>query len=202
MRIHVETKSTIREFTVEVEGLSPLSFSRHYDKLSVPKMNDKESDNAYEIRTWRNRLHFNKEGECYVPPTCIKNSLVTTAQFLGLKIPGKGSNQYAKHFERGILVNDPVMLGVHRDKVPCETYFVPSDGKKGGSKRVLKNFPVIQPWKGIAKVMVIDDEIPNEIFARVFHEAGRFNGWGRFRPQTGGFYGRFICKSIDVEEAA
>ena len=66
------------------------------------------------------------------------------------------------------MVNDPVMLDVHRDQVPSETFFVPSDGQKGGGKRVRKNFPMIEPWVGIAKIMVIDDEIPNEIFARVF----------------------------------
>jgi hypothetical protein len=97
------------------------------------------------------------------------------------------------------MCNDPMMLGVHQEEVRCETYFVPSDGQRGGGKRVRKNFPAIDPWSGTVTVLVIDDEIPNEIFARVFHECGRFNGWGRFRPQTNGFYGRFIVKDIDLE---
>jgi hypothetical protein len=207
--IEIETKSSLRTFNAEIEGASPISFSRHYDTLSVPRLTDKESPDAYEIRTWRNRLHINKDGHVYVPPTCIKASLVSTARFLSIRIPGKNQATYTKNFEQGLLVTEPMLLlqpsgnngdlkPVLASEVPFETFFVPSDGKKGGGKRVRKNFPAIYTWAGIAKIVVLDDTIPNEIFGRVFVECGRFNGWGRFRPQTGGFYGRFTIRKLTV----
>lgn len=207
--VHIETKSNLRLFTAIIDGESPISFSRHYDRWTVPLLNDKESPDAYEQRTWRSRLHVNNEGQCYIPPTCIKESLVSTARFLSIKIPGKNQQTYTKHFEQGLLVTEPAILhkpGKDRSQDPVlakdvayETFFVPSDGKKGGGRRVRKNFPVIFKWTTVASINVLDDAIPNEIFGRVLAECGRFNGWGRFRPQVGGFYGRFSVQELTVE---
>jgi hypothetical protein len=38
--------------------------------------------------------------------------------------------------------------------------------------------------------------VPTEIFERCLKEAGNLIGVGRFRPQNGGYFGRFTVKSI------
>ena len=202
--IKIDIRSNIRTFTAEVEGQTPISFSKHYDHVTVPKVNDKESPDQYEQRTWSNRLHVNQNGIVLVPQMCVKSALVETARFLSIKIPGKRNATFTKHFERGLLVQEEVPLltptgePVKASSVGFETFLVPSDGKKGGASRVRKNFPVIFLWKASSKIIVLDDAIPNDIFGRILIECGRFNGWGRFRPQVGGFYGRFIVNKLTV----
>jgi hypothetical protein len=176
-----------------IRGAAPLSFGKYHQTPLLPR----EQPAAYDLRTWRERLHYNKEGEVFIPPMAIKNCLTEAAAFLGMQIPGKGKSTYRKHFESGILVKDPVMLGIDRDKVLPETLFVPADGKRGSGKRVLRTFPRIEEgWSGKASLYILDDILVE----RVVHEhcvtAGRFIGLGRFRPANNGFYGRFEIENF------
>src|SRR5574343_1556357 len=119
---------------VTIEGISPLSFSRHYTD-SVEKL-PKESAKDYESRTWRNRLHVNDDGFVFIPPMAFKNCLAEIAKYLSVQIPGKGKSTYTKHFEAGVMVLDGLVLSVTKDNVPGEWLFVPADGKRGSGKRV------------------------------------------------------------------
>lgn len=137
--------------TVTLESVSPYSQSRHYageiDKL------EKESAKDYEKRTWRNRLHFNQSGEVFIPPMALKNCLSEAAKYLSIQIPGKGKATYTKHIEAGVLVVDPIMLGINKDDVPGQWLFVPSDGKRGGSKIIETKIRQDQQALPVGKVM-------------------------------------------------
>ena len=43
---------------------------------------------------------------------------------------------------------------------------------------------------------VLADEITPDVFEEHLKQAGAFVGIGRFRPERGGFYGRFAIKNI------
>jgi hypothetical protein len=73
----------------------------------------------------------------------------------------------------------------------CETLYVPADGKRGGSARVDKTFPIIHEWSGTAELIVLDETVTGDILKHILVEAGKFVGLGRFRPRKNGFYGRF-----------
>jgi hypothetical protein len=179
---------------VTIKGVSPYSQSKHHET----PMLDKEQPDDYDKRTWREKLHYNKEGEIFITPMAFKNCLSEIASFLSEKIKGKGNSTYTKHFESGILITDPVMLGVHKNDVEGERLFVPPDGKRGGGKRVWKTFPKIQEgWTGKVTVYILDDTITESVFENHFREAGKFKGVGRFRPANNGFYGRFDVTKID-----
>lgn len=176
-----------------LRSISAYSQSRHY---TTPKL-EKESARDYEERTWRDRLHTNKVGEVFIPPMSFKNALSEAAKFLGIQIPGKGKSTYTKHFEAGVLVVDPLALGVRKDDVPGEWLFVPSDGVRGSGKRVDKCFPVIHQWGGQVTFHVLDETITKDVFLHVLTEAGKFIGIGRFRPRNNGFYGRFAVDKLE-----
>lgn len=180
---------------VHLKSISPYSQSRYY---SVPKQ-AKEPSAAYEDRTWRNRLNVDADGMVVIPPMALKNCLSEAAKLLGLRVPGKGRSTYAKHFLAGLLIADPIPLGIHRDKVASETLFVPSDGVRGGGKRVLKHFPVIPEWQGVANISIFDETIDANTLGLHLIQAGMFVGLGRFRPSSGGFYGRFAVTSLAVD---
>jgi hypothetical protein len=98
------------------------------------------------------------------------------------------------------MVMDALVLPIKKDDVPGEWYFVPSDGRPGGGKRVKKCFPVIREWHGEVTYYILDETITPEVFEVHLREAGSFIGIGRFRPENGGFYGRFGVKKVVWQE--
>lgn len=184
----------VAKFTIK--GVSPYSQS----KLIGSSKKDKENAKDHEARCWRERMHYDADGMCYIPPMAVKNALAECAKFLSIQIPGKGKNTYTKHFEAGLLCQDPMPLGVHKDDVDGEWLFVPSDGKRGGGRRVEKCFPKFNKWEVEATVYILDDTITEDAFAHHLDQAGKFIGLGRFRPRNAGFYGRFEVENLRYEE--
>lgn len=182
--------------TCRLASVSPYSQSKHYET----EKKNKESHADYEKRTWRERCNTDSEGQLVIPPMAFKWCVADVSRFLGERIPGKGQKTWTKHFEAGVLVTDPLPLGVDKEEVPGEWLFVPSDGKRGGGSRVMKCFPVVQKWEGEVTFYVLDDTITEEVFRHHLEQAGAFVGVGRFRPQRGGFYGRFKLQSMQWKD--
>lgn len=181
---------------VSLKSISPLSMSRFHD---IPKL-EKEGNDDHEKRTWRERLHYNDKGNVIIPPMMFKNSLSECAKYLSMQIPGKGKATYTKHFEAGIICIDPIILNILKDNVQGEWVHVPSDGVRGGTKRVPKCFPLIPSWEGDVVFTILDDTITKEAFKYHIEQTGKFIGIGRFRPRKNGYYGRFSVESIKWEE--
>jgi hypothetical protein len=179
--------------TAHLKSFTPYSQSKYYQ---VPKLNSKESPDAYEKRTWRERLHVDDKGRVVIPNMSFKNCLSDAAKYLSMKV-GKGTKTFTKHFEAGLMVSEGLTLPIHRDDVPGEWIHVPSDGTRGGAKRVLKCFPVIQEWEGKVVFYILDETITEEAFLHHIEEAGKFIGIGRFRPRNNGYYGRFEVEGVE-----
>lgn len=180
--------------TATLKGASPISFSAPIQS----KKNTGESSDAFEERTWRERLHVGTDGKVFIPPAALKNCVSEVAKYLGESVPGKGKATYTKHFEAGVLVTDPLLLGVKGADVPGERLFVPASGKRGDGKRVWKTFPVIQEWQTTAVLYLLDPVLvdkPAKVQEYLEH-AGKFIGMGRFRPRNNGFYGRFSVENF------
>lgn len=179
-----------------LESVSPYSQSRYYkvDRKA------KELDRDYEARTWRERCHYNTKGQLFIPPMAFANNIKEAARFASLSIPGKGKMTYTKHFEAGILVSEPLPLSIMQDQVEGEWLFVPSDGRRGGGRRVEKHFPLIREWSGTVTYYILDDIITQDVFAQVLSIGGALIGLGRFRPRNMGYYGRFRVVSVKWSE--
>jgi hypothetical protein len=183
-------------------GISPISFSKPIES----KKDQGEAHDAFEERTWRERMHVDKDGRVFHPPTGLKNCLSEVAKYLGETIKGKGKATYTKHFVSGVLVTDPLLFldgngePIMADTVTGERLFVPSDGVRGGGKRVWKTFPVIPVWSTHATIYALDRILvdkPQKIHEYVTY-AGQFIGMGRFRPANNGVYGRFKVENFKV----
>ena len=127
-----------------LKSVSPYSQSRAFQSI---KSRDETHDD-FEQRCWRERCHADKDGNLFIPPMAFKNCLSEAAKYKSIQIPGKGKATYTKHFEAGVLVVEPLKLPITLDDVSSERLHVPADGRRGGSKRVFKNFPVIHEWEG------------------------------------------------------
>jgi len=179
-----------------LRGIAPYSQSRYHD---TPKL-EKEGSDAHEMRTWANRLHVTDDGLVFIPPMSFKKSLETASRFLGMQIKGRGKTTYSKHFKAGVLVTDGLVLPIKAVDVPGEVFFVPANGRDGS--RVKRKFPVIREWSGEVTYYILDDTITEDVFSAHVKEAGNFIGIGRFRPENGGFYGRYAVDSISWQDAS
>lgn len=183
--------------TAKLKSVSPYSQSA---KIQSPK-GDREKPADYETRTWRERCHVTRDGNVFIPPMAFANSLKEAAKFLSIQIPGQGKATYTKNFEAGVMVLEPLVLPLKPNDISGETLFVPSDGKRGGGKRVEKIFPLIPSWQGTVQYHILDDIITEDVFRRVLIASGTLIGIGRFRPRNCGYYGRFAVEALTVENA-
>ena len=187
----------MRKAMITVKGVSPLSWSRPLEFEAL----EGESKRDTEARLWRDRFWSAPDGKLFVPPLAIKNGLVSAAKYRGEKIPGKGSKTWTGKFEAGILAFEPMSLGVTAAALDPEWLYVPGQpgkGKQGKGPRVWKCFPRLLEWGGTAEVFIVDDIISKVVFEKYFESIGKFIGWGRFRVENGGYYGRFEITKMMV----
>lgn len=198
----------MKTYKVVLKGISPYSQSRHVDKDEHPKIG-KETADDYEKRTWQARVHLDDRGVPYMPPMALKKSLDAASAYLG-KIPGERNATYTKRFKSGLLVMENIKLLSSKkplksiDDFEGEWLFLDAGGKAGqGSTRVKRRMPRLRDWSAEAIVHVVDEVITDDVLRRALGDAGKFVGVGRFRPQMGGFYGRFLVESVEmIEEVA
>ena len=177
-----------------LKSITPYSQSRGHQAEKLPK----ESAEDYERRTWRERLHVDEQtGNVFIPPMAFKNCLSEIAKYLSMQIPGKGKSTYTKHFEAGVMCADPLILPIKAEEVSGEWLFVPSNGTRGGGRRVWRCFPRISAWEGQVKFVVLDETITRDVFFEHLQQAGAFIGIGRFRPRQNGYYGRFSVEKLE-----
>lgn len=189
----------MRQVTVTIAGLSPYSQSRMHD---TPRL-DKETADAYEQRTWREKCTTDKDGFLVIPAMAFKQALPVAARKMGLQIPGRGKSTYTKFFEADVIctADGPITPRIHRDEVRGVTINANSDGVRGSGKRVKRTFPQIDTWGTTVGFMIFDDTVTEAVFENVLRAAGLGVGIGRFRPENGGLNGRFEPAAFDWRAA-
>ena len=178
----------MKTYEAHIKSAAPATFSRQHnaDKESG------ESHDAYEKRTWREKLTFADNNiDAIINPMAFKFAISSAARKRGEKIAGKGNKTWAKLFDSGILIMQAVPLGVTRETVAGLSISVNADGVRGGGKRVMRTFPIVRQWEGKLVIHVLDDEITGDILRKYVDEAGKFIGIGQFRPENLGTNGRW-----------
>jgi hypothetical protein len=176
-----------------IEGTSPYSQSRLHETEKLPE----EDNDAYERRTWRNKAHVLPNGNIFIPPIAFKQALDFTVKSLGRQIPGKGKATFTKFFLSGVSCTQPVDTSIKAADMRCEKVHCNPQGIRGGGKRVWKYFPVIDTWSVKVPFLITSDHVTNEIFEEHLPISGSLAGVGRYRPQNGGYFGRYIVKKIE-----
>jgi len=183
----------MKTYTVKLKSASPIAFGRYYTP-EVPKL-ERESATDYEARTWENRAHVNKSDKVFIPALAIKNALHAAAKYSGKQILGQGKKTYSAKFASGVLVVKDVVIADKKDIKPLWLH-VPADGMRGGSKRVMKCFPIIEEWDAEVEVIILDEIITKEVLKESLIEAGNFIGLGSLRVQNAGVLGRFEVGTV------
>jgi hypothetical protein len=187
----------IRTCLASLASLAPYSQSRMHDTAEV----EKEDKDDYDARTWRERCTVDAQGLIAIPGFAFKMALDKAAQRRADKVGGKGNATYTKHFVGGVLVDDKITIGPHKNDVECGMFHCHANGKRGSGSRVWRRFPVVPSWQADVVFTVLDAQITPEIFEQTLREAGYFVGIGRFRPENGGTNGRFkVVETVWAEK--
>jgi hypothetical protein len=177
-------------------SVSPMFFG-------APVLETKRSDETHEQREerlWPKKVHTTPEGQAYIQPFALKNAIESAGSRLNMKLTGKAT--YTKLFRQGVMVVNPLLLETMDGKpvtvehIHPRPLFVPSDGKKGSGRRVMRIFPEVMAWTAVATVTVLDPRITPEITLAHIAEAGKFIGFGSMRVENGGINGRFSVEAV------
>lgn len=186
----------MQEQRFRLTSISPILFG-------APVLEERKSDETHEqreARQWPSKVHQMSDGQAYIQPFALKNALESAGSRLGMKLTGKAT--YTKLFRQGVMVVEPMLLEKPSgDKVTIKDInprllFVPSDGKRGSGKRVMKIFPELMEWSTIATITVLDQRITEEVMLKHLEEAGKFIGFGSMRVENGGITGRFAVSVV------
>jgi hypothetical protein len=193
----------MKKYEAFLESLTPYCQGRHHD---APKL-EQERPEAYDKRTCLQRLHTVTGGKgqperIYIPPTAFKKCLEETAIYLGLQIPGKGKSTYTKHFKRGVLCTEPLLLDIGPKDVRIVRIFTSLTPGKMNSPRGWRYFPVIDSWSGVLEIVVIDEMITAEVLKKHLEVGGVISGIGVWRPSSpnGGMWGKFKLGTLIEKE--
>lgn len=175
--------------SISISSASPIAFGK-----ALPPKTANKGDDEWDDEKWAERAHYDSKGEVYIPPSAMKLCLASAARYLNIQ--KKGQSTWTKHFVSGVLITDPLMLGVKRDALRKLPIFVPSSGKPGPGSRVWRRFPVLDNWSATCRILITDISIPVDIFDRVLSAAGTFIGLGSLRPENRGWFGLFTAERV------
>lgn len=197
------------KFTAVLTGISTLTFGRMFQS----ERREKESAAEHDLRCWQERMHHTDEGLLMVQPGAIKYAIEDAARLASDKVKGKGAAKFTTRIRGGLFpINSPPQIiskdgtPIKYEDVPGRLIAVPSDGKKGGTTRVTRKFPELDPpWEVFVAYRVIDADLiqsPEKIL-EYLESAGLQVGIGCHRPgKSGGDHGQFLVKDFKFEVLA
>jgi hypothetical protein len=192
----------MRRVKVHLENIpgSPYSQSAKHRTAFL----DRESHEDYEERTWREKMTTNDSGQVCVPAMAFKQSIDGAAYKLGEKVPGRRGATFKSFFTSGFYCESDTALfngkPIMKDEVESVLINAHANGKRGSGSRVLRRFPEMPKWKGVAEFTILDDVITRDVFERHIRAAGQLVGIGRYRPENGGTNGRFRVTKCEWED--
>jgi hypothetical protein len=189
---------TMKKATVTLQSLTTITFGKFHQ---TPKLS-KELHEDYEVRTWREKTHYNpKTLEVFIPGIMIANCIREAAKFMSIQVPGKGKATYTKHFDSGIYIKDNIKIAPNKEELTkFHAHHVPSDGQRGGTRRVVRYFPKFDSWSGTVEILIGDDIITADVMESVLNHAGSLIGMGTWRPRNRGDNGRFELVKMKWEK--
>jgi hypothetical protein len=187
----------MRVATLTIVGLTPYSQSRAFRS----EKKKEETYDDFDCRAWPEHLYVNEAGEIFIPAVALIQGFAAAASYLakGGDLKKKGAANWAQNFLCGLAVAEGPTIGVKaKDAIP-ERVYCHADGRRGSGKRVYRTFPIMHKWSATVVAHILDDSIPEDIFRKVATAFGLFIGIGRYRPQNGGYLGRFTVEKCEIK---
>jgi len=182
---------TPSRFLATIQGIDGCLFNKAPDLSDQAGNKDKrvKDKHAEELRTWRNKLHTNADGEVIWPGENLHEMLKGAAKYWGATVPGEGKKTYTNIVLNAVVVEDmPLGIKADDDKaiIPygknCNA--TPTKPKGGLVYRIR---PFVRPWGGSFVIHVFDERINLNVLSTLLTYGGQFGGMGDWRPKFGRF---------------
>lgn len=173
-----------------------------YGKQIFAVRRPEEKHDQFEERTWRERIVKDEDGNCAISSEAVLRSLFWAAKWLSEKL--EKQKTYAARFLSGVISEQAFfpLRDIHGNLIRPEslkgiTLSVPSDGRRGGTKRVQRTFPIVPAgWWFNGSLLVLDEAITEDVFARHMQTAGTYDGHGAMRRGKGGPNGMYLVEDV------
>src|SRR5262249_1189375 len=197
-------RDDMRIATATIIGLSPYSQSKHHD---IPAAFEKESNAAYDLRTWREHCTVDDNDVVAIPGMAIKLGLELAASKFQERVPEKGQKTWKDFINGGVFPAEqcfPVWTPgegrkwkpLLKSEIGSIPVFCHANGKRRTASRVIRTYPIVNKWRANISLHVVDDVVTEEVLRRYLEEVGSTIGIGRFRPENSGMNGRFLVKDF------
>lgn len=195
------TEKTMKKVVATIEGVSIVSFSKYipagepgYEKLP------RENAEQWDRRFWREKAHYNGDGNVILTDMMIKNCLIEATKYMPEKVPGQGRKQWGGFFAAGLIVPAGRFELMYGGEYVTKDNLIHKDELVGKQdKKIPARYPSIPPgWSATGEIWIIENIISTDIVEKYMTIAGNFVGLGRWRAGKGGPYGRF--KVVDFIE--
>ena len=185
--------------TVKLSSTSPYSQGKYYQPEKSVDDKNRLTGDEIERRNWWRRAHIDAKGRVFIPGCSFKKALEAASKYSSLQIPGQGKKTYTQKLKSAVMVLEDMTLPITTKQLQEDFgvwVHVPSDGRQGGTSRVLRCFPTYPTWKGELDFHIFDPIVSEEVLRRFLEDAGKFIGIGTWRPEHGGMNGRFAVDGI------
>jgi hypothetical protein len=178
------------KYEVEIKGSSPLLMNRYVEgtieEIKVRKGEARKPEP-------KDKLYLDARGNPYIPSSYLMGALVEAGK--SVKIQGKGKSTYSK------LIGSTVSISP--DAIPLspnlwEPYTITAVNPMTRGRMSVTR-PKFNEW-GLRFEIIATEDIPEDKFAAILEEAGKFVGIGDWRPQKKGMYGKFITTKFKVQK--
>jgi hypothetical protein len=182
----------MKEYKVEIEGVTPLLFNR-FIEASIDSKTKKRVGSPKELIV-EDKLYKTEEGEIYTPSTHIYGMLINASK--NFKITGKGKATYSKLIGSSIEVSPDAIVHKIQKWRPFSISAV--NPMTRGRMMVIR--PMMEVWKLEFNLKFEEDDIPVEVIKNILDYGGQYVGIGDWRPATKGKYGKFIVTKFEELE--
>lgn len=188
----------MRMVSIKIKGITPYSASRPVEI----ERNKSEGHEDHDKRIWREKAHSDANGVVYIPGVSFKLAIDEVASLLNEKVKGKGNQTYSKIIATATVAMSDMSLNIKKEDLQSITIFANLDGKRGGTVRGNRIFPIVTSWEGSVDFQIFNDELPADVFERYFQQAGLLIGVGRGRPgmKAPAGNGRFVPEKFTWSE--
>lgn len=157
------------------------------DLVKPNRMKDNDWERSPEV--FRSRLYL--EGDkLALPDRVVMGMVKKSAQNCGIK---KGRKTLKDSISSIVTINGVSYFEQEVSDVGVHSEYVLIKATKG---RVLRLFPILKKWSVIINFAYDDNYIDENTLTEIMEFGGLFMGFGDFRAEKGGTYGRFTVEKL------
>jgi len=183
----------MKTYAVTFKGASPLIINRFKESDEQPeavKKSNKKDYGSPRHQAEQTPYFDEKSKDLWIPTTWVSGAIKTVAS--DYKLPG--TRKSVKSVSGGAVI--PIEEKMYfKEKFKVKDIEVDSRPVVIQRARIMRHRARLEKWTLTCHLQIEQDILPTDDVHRILSDAGRRAGFGDYRPQRGGPFGRFLVSS-------